>query len=309
MKLTFIISLYFLKSYGYTNEYIPINDYSILNNLIENNYNNIELPKYWDWGNINGTNYLTKNLNQHIPQYCGSCWAHGSLSALSDRIKINRISIGPDINLAIQYLLNCGNAGTCNGGNHLLAYKYIYDSGSIPFDTCLSYEACSHDSSEKECQNRNFQCNPENTCRTCNTFSSKGGKCTAISRYPNVSISSFGRVSGIKDMKKEIFNEGPIACGINAEKILDYHGGIINKPHALKIVNHIISIVGWGYSENIDKEYWIIRNSWGEYWGERGFLRIVAGENQLGVENECAWAIPDTWTELNYPCNEDGGNC
>ena len=110
-------------------------------------------------------------------------------------------------------------------------------------------------------------------------------------------------------MKKEIFNEGPIACGINAEKILDYHGGIINKPHALKIVNHIISIVGWGYSENIDKEYWIIRNSWGEYWGERGFLRIVAGENQLGVENECAWAIPDTWTELNYPCNEDGGNC
>ena len=110
-------------------------------------------------------------------------------------------------------------------------------------------------------------------------------------------------------MKSEIIENGPIACGINAIEIEEYHGGILDVPNARKTINHIISIVGWGYDAEIDKQYWIIRNSWGSYWGEMGFMRLVVGDNQLGIERSCAWAIPGEWTEMNSPCNEDGSNC
>jgi cathepsin X len=289
------------------NEYIPLLDSEKY--LIQHT-DNSSLPQSYSWSDIDGVNYLTKNLNQHIPVYCGSCWAHGSISSLADRIKIARKAAWPDINLSIQFLLNCRMGGSCNGGDHLATYEAIHEYGSIPFEDCMVYQACSIDSDEKGCSDKDqFKCTPENTCKTCDTFTSNGGTCSAITQYPNATISSYGSVKGSDDMKVEIYKNGPIACGINAEQIIEYTGGVLDEPHALKIINHIISIVGWGYDATIDKQYWIIRNSWGSYWGELGFMKLVLGENQLGIEKTCAFAIPGDWTTHNVPCYEDGSNC
>lgn len=269
------------------------------------------LPQSFVWSDVDGVNYLTKNLNQHIPVYCGSCWAHGSISSLADRIKIRRKAAWPDINLSIQFLLNCQLGGSCNGGDHLATYKAIHDYGSIPYDDCMVYQACSADSSEEGCKNNKqmFECTATNICKTCDTFTNRGGTCSPIMHYPNATIASYGAVKGSSNMMSEIYKNGPIACGINAEEIVDYTGGVLDLPNKLKMINHIISVVGWGYDGAINKQYWIIRNSWGSYWGELGFMRLVLGENQLGIEKTCAFAIPGNWTMQNVPCYEDGSNC
>jgi len=266
------------------------------------------LPTSFDWSNVNGVSYVTKSLNQHIPQYCGSCWAHGASSALADRIKIARKAAGVDINLSIQYILNCGSqvAGSCYGGDAGATYQFIQQNGFIPFDTCAPYIACSSDSQEGFCGNVDTTCNAMNTCRTCSTFTENGGKCVGINTFPNATIAQYGAVSGETAMMQEIYARGPIACGINAAPIVDYNGGIANIPNQPGI-DHIISVVGWGVENGV--KYWKIRNSWGEFWGEMGYIRLVKGQDQLSIEDSCYWAVPGSWTTVNKPCYEDGSNC
>jgi cathepsin X len=100
-----------------------------------------------------------------------------------------------------------------------------------------------------------------------------------------------------------------VAATINAEPIVTYGGGIFTDDTHSQSTNHIVSIVGWGTDAESGKKYWIVRNSWGQYWGEMGYMRIEAGKNLLGIEGEVAWATPGSFTVHNFPCSEDGKNC
>ena len=84
-----------------------------------------------------------------------------------------------------------------------------------------------------------------------------------------------------------------LACGVDVTmKFLAYNGGVYSEKKLDIGINHEISVTGWGYDEESQKEYWIGRNSWGTYWGEYGFFRIEMHENNLGIETSCFWATP-----------------
>jgi len=290
------------------------------------------LPDSFSWMDVNGTSYLTAVLNQHLPQYCGSCWAFASLSALQDRIKIQRGARGTDVRLSMQHVLNCGFAGTCNGGNQGDVYAWIHDltkrTGSgVAYDTVNPYIACSGGNpngggatTEGFCANavESTTCTPINVARSCSTMDVP---CTPLATYPNATISAHGTIgvdsgtpvaTAVHEIMKEVYEHGPVACGIDAGPIETYSGGVVTKAGKRVNTDHVVSIVGWGTSDD-GIPYWHARNSWGESWGEMGFFRIARGQNLNNIETECAWATPGTFTaapsHLNTPCSEDGANC
>jgi cathepsin X len=282
------------------------------NSSLDSSHNHlpsVSYPADFSWCNKSGVNYCTISLNQHIPQYCGSCWAHGTTSALADRIKIARKAQGIDIQLSVQHMLNCGNVGSCHGGSLDGPYQWIKSisekTGSgISYTTSQPYFACSSEQTHGICKGMDWSCTAVNTAVTCGTF---GEKCVGLSQYPNATISEYGHITGKEAMMKEIFSRGPIACTVDAHPLRKYTTGIVTTPG--KHVNHVISVVGWGTDETHGL-YWIVRNSWGEYWGEQGFVNIKDGAVSL---KHCAWAVSKDYTapekHNQFHCVEDGANC
>jgi len=245
------------------------------------------VPENFDWSNKDGENYLTSSRNQHIPQYCGSCWAMSATSALADRMRINRLRAFPDWMVAVQTIVYCVSNG-CHGGSLTSAYEYIKDNG-VGVDSCQNYIA----------QGSGQECTAIHKCQNC---APGGAPCEAVTKYPKVGVKEYGTVLGEEQMMAEIYARGPIVCGVDASPIENWYlpaaNGVFTKGAGQNQIDHAISVTGWGVQNGT--KYWNIRNSWGEYWGNRGYFKLERGDNQLGIEKEiCSWAVPEAPAPLN----------
>jgi len=268
------------------------------------------LPKSVDWGNKDGTNYLSWNKNQHIPQYCGSCWAQGTTSSIADRFNIKFWDqLKTPVAISPQAVVNCQRGGSCNGGEPGSVYEWAFTHG-LPHATCEVYTA-DNGFNPGECQAIDI-------CKDCTWPPCPIGrncqdKCWAVD-YKKYYVSSFYGLRGEFQMKAELAQNGPISCGIQATDLFEesyiealpdfktaYPDGIYRETLTLPIeINHEIAIVGYGVTDGGD-EYWIGRNSWGTYWGLQGFFRLAVGDDKfnLGVEMDCTAGIP-SFTQHPY---------
>jgi len=139
----------------------------------------------------------------------------------------------------------------------------------------------------------------EGYCMNCMMF---GGdttdyKCWPVDQYVKYYVKHYGFVTGEEKMQAEIYARGPITCGLVCpnEFTYGYKGGVIEYYGNETDVDHDVEVVGWGEDKGVP--YWKVRNSWGTYWGEDGFFRVLRGKNMLRIEEQCAWATLDLGEE------------
>jgi len=181
---------------------------------------------------------------------CGSCWAFSATGSMEGR---NKLKTGTLVSLSEQQLVDCsttqGNMG-CNGG--LMDYGFTY-AETTPMETEAQYPYKGRD----------------NTCEA------KGGA-LEVKSFVDVTPKSPAALQAA-------LVDGPVSVAIDASSILFqlYFGGIMSLYCGTSL-DHGVLVVGYGTEKG--KDYWMLKNSWGAGWGEKGYFRMkrTAEEGQPG---------------------------
>jgi len=212
-----------------------------------------DLPVSFDWREKGAVNDVKDQAQ------CGSCWAFATVANIEGAAFVNSSKL---VSLSEQELVDCdkgeGDMG-CDGGLPKQAYKYLIDhKRGLELEADYPYEASDRKCKDKKAKNQVFV-----------------GGWTPISQDED-------------QIAAALMQYGPLAIGINAVFMQFYFGGIATYPKPLcspTTLDHGVAIVGFGNGQAIirKKNYWVIRNSWGPSWGEKGYYRIVRGFGMCGL--------------------------
>ncbi|XP_028675287.2 procathepsin L-like isoform X1 [Erpetoichthys calabaricus] len=217
-----------------------------------------DLPASVDWRK---KGYVTDIKNQ---KDCGSCWAFSATGALEGQHFKRTKTL---VSLSEQQLVDCssnyGNYG-CNGGLMVNAFKYIKENGGIDTEESYPYKA------------RDGKCrfNPQTI----------GAKCSG---YKNIKSRSE------KGLQQAVATVGPISVAIDAGQMSFqlYKRGIYNEPDCSSTdLNHGVLAVGYGTEKGHD--YWLVKNSWGLRWGNKGYIQMSRNKkNQCGIATDASYPV------------------
>lgn len=218
------------------------------------------LPDKVDWTsekNAHGVPVVGPVENQ---ERCGSCWAFSTLGAVESSYVING---GTEYKkLSEQQLVDCaggkyGNSG-CNGGLMDLAMDYLKDHGGV---LLKDYAYTGKDG----------QCKFTSTSRV----AIPGDKFS----YTPIASDKVGT-----NLKAAVA-KGPVAVALAAssQAFQFYSSGVITDStcKSTSPVNHAVLLTGYDKLNGI--EYFNIRNSWGDSWGDKGYVKIATKDDTCGL--------------------------
>lgn len=112
-----------------------------------------------------------------------------------------------------------------------------------------------------------------------------GAQCLYDSGKASVKIKGYGSVPAYNEdaMQSWLAQHGPLQISIDASDLQHYKSGVLTSCTAGPI-DHDVQLVGYGVDNGV--QYWRIRNSWAESWGEAGFFRVKRGVNACNMASE-----------------------
>jgi hypothetical protein len=182
------------------------------------------------------------------------------------------------------------NVMSCSGETLISAWQFLYRFG-VPTDECLGYG----DNRNETLVNMTLTDVVDKSCVDAlgaNMDVCLDGEKKMISHraggYYNIASKDE------YEIRRDIYHWGPCCSGfVIYEDFLDWDGfGIYEWDGVSDVVGgHAIVLMGWG--EENGKKYWIVRNSWGKEWGDKGYFKMLRGVNHCEIEENVFTGIPN----------------